>query len=264
MIVSVAGIGLLAYFLTSLTAFAVEGELTRSFRRRRMEKTARSLHEHYIVCGESTVSRHIRQELKTTGRPYVVIGAKECPVPGISDAVFVEGDPTDNETLIKAGVEHARGLFAATGDDNTNLVISLTVKGINHGVRVLAECSDTKNTEKMKQAGADGVVSPGFIGGMRMASEMIRPTVVSFLDVMLRDTGKNLRVEEVALPSSLTGKTRDQLNLSRFPSVLLLAVKSGQDWVYNPPGTHIFKPQDTLVVMATPEARLSLEQDLGS
>ena len=109
----------------------------------------------------------------------------------------------------------------------------------------------------------DGVVSPSFIGAMRMASLMVRPTVVSFLDVMLRDTERNLRVEEVRLNDSWAGKKRDGLDLSPFSSTLLLAVKGAAGWVYNPPGGYAFQPGDTLVVMTTPEEREKLENEFG-
>jgi len=228
-----------------------------------MEKIAGSLREHFIICGDSAVAHHIAHELKATQRPYVVVTREDCTGPHHPDAVGIKGDPTDSETLVKAGLENARGLFAATGDDNINLVVSLTAKGINPSVKVIAECGDIKNTEKIKRAGADDVVSPGFIGGMRMASVMLRPTVVSFLDVMLRESGQNLRVEEVKLPPSLAGKNCGALNLREYPSVLLLAIRSGENWVYNPPADYVCKPQDILVVMTTPEARASLERDLS-
>ena len=84
----------------------------------------------------------------------------------------------------------AKGLFAVSGDDNQNLVISLTAKQLDPNIRVVARCHDLKNMEKMKKAGANSVVSPTFIGGLRMASEMARPAVVSFLDIMMRDKEK--------------------------------------------------------------------------
>ena len=86
----------------------------------------------------------------------------------------------------------------------------------------------------MRKAGADAVVSPSAIGGLRMASEMVRPTVVSFLDTMLRDREKNLRVEELPVPESFVGRPISALNLKRFAHVLLLAVRTGENWIYNP------------------------------
>ena len=159
-----------------------------------------------------------------------------------------------------AGIEKARGLFAVTNDDNQNLVIMLTAKQLNPKVRLVARCNEIKNSEKMRKSGAHAVVSPGYIGGLRMASEMIRPAVVTFLDTMLRDREKCLRVEEVAVPESLVGKALSTLNLKKYPDLLLLAVRANSDWVYNPAEDYVIKSQNTLVFMTTPEERNKLEK----
>lgn len=184
----------------------------------------------------------------------------ENTIESFKNAVFIEGDVTDNVTLLKAGIKQAKGLFLVTGDDNKNLVVTLTAKQLNPDIRVVARCNEIKNSEKMYRAGADAVVSPGYIGGLRMASEMIRPTVVSFLDIMLRDREKNLRVEEVLVPDPFVGKAMSALNLRRYSNTLLLAIKTIEDWIYNPPDNYIIKPESTLVVMTTPEGRNELER----
>ena len=153
----------------------------------------------------------------------------------------------------------AKGLFAATGDDNQNLVISLTAKQINPEIKVVARCSDTRNTAKMRKAGANSIISPDQIGGLRMASEMVRPTVVSFLDVMLRDTEKNLRVEEVSAPDSFNGKSIKSLGLKDHPGILLMAIRRGTDWIYNPPADYSVRLEDILVFMSTSDSRRELE-----
>jgi voltage-gated potassium channel len=257
--IAVSGVGVMAYIFTNITALVVEGQLTESFRRRRMEKIAGNYKDHYIVCGLGRVGCHITNELRATGRPYVAVDANKnnlgASLESFRDEVFIEGDATDSDTLLKAGVEKAAGLFAVAGDDNQNLVVSLTAKQLNPKLRVVARCNDIRNSQKMKKAGADAVVSPCAIGGLRMASEMIRPTVVSFLDIMLRDREKNLRVEELPVPESFVGRPISALNLKRFPHALLLAVKTGDDWVYNPPESYVIDKRNTLVFMTTPEGR---------
>jgi voltage-gated potassium channel len=257
--IAIAGIGVMAYIVTNITALVVEGELTESFRRRRMEKIAGNYRDHYIVCGLGSVGCCIANELHATKRPHVIVDVTkkniDSSLASLHDEVFIEGDATDSDTLLRAGVEKARGLFAVTGDDNQNLVVSLTAKQLNPKLRVVARCNDMRNNEKMKKAGADAVVSPNAIGGLRMASEMVRPTVVSFLDIMLRDTGINLRVEELPVPESFVGKPISALNLKRFCHVLLLAVRAKDDWVYNPSESYIIDPKNTLVFMTTPEGR---------
>jgi voltage-gated potassium channel len=264
--IAISGIGIVAYIVTNLTALIVEGELTRSIRRRKMEKIAGSYRGHYIICGLGRVGCYIANELHATKRPHVLVDIRKNNIEGnleaIADEIFIEGDATDSDTLLKAGIENAAGLFAVTEDDNQNLVVSLTAKQLNPRLRVVARCNDTKNIQRTKRAGADAVVSPTAIGGLRMASEMVRPTAVSFLDIMLRDKEKNLRVEELSVPESFAGQPVSALNLKKFPRSLLLAIKTGQDWVYNPPDNYVIDRNSTLVVMTTPEERDDLARFL--
>ncbi|MBT3363229.1 MAG: potassium channel protein [Chloroflexi bacterium] len=264
--IAIAGISTLFYIITNFTALIIEGELTKSFRRRKMEKIANKSEKHYIVCGIGTTGIHIVKELQATKRPHVLVDTDECLMEEISKQlegeIYIIGDASDNDTLVKAGIEHAKGVFAVTKDDNQNLVIGLSAKQLNPKIKVVSRCRDTKNVEKMKLAGADAVICPHLIGGMRMTSEMVRPTVVSFLDMMLRDTEKNLRVEEVPIPDTFAGKDLMSLNLKKYRNIVLLAMKSGGDWIYNPPENHVIKSNETLVIMTTPEEGHKLEKVL--
>jgi voltage-gated potassium channel len=177
--------------------------------------------------------------------------------------VFLEGDATESSTLVEAGIGQAKGLFAVTTDDNQNLVISLTAKQANPNVRVVARCQDLRNVGKIKKAGADAVVSPTYIGGLRMASEMVRPAVATFLDTMLRDKEKRLRIEEITLAASFGGKTVSTVNLQEYRNTLLMAVKTKGDLVYNPSRDYLIQAGDILILMTTPEERDALEKELG-
>jgi len=267
MFLSFAGIGIMTYIMMSLTAFIVEGELNEAFRRRKMEKRIEKLRDHYIVCGADGVGTHVARELAATERPYVVIDADREKIErflgGDESPAFVVGDATDNETLRRAGIERARGLFAVTGDDNQNMVISLSARQLNPHARVVARCDETRNAEKMQRAGADAAVSPTRIGGMRMASEMLRPAVVSFLDVMLRREDLALRIEEVPVPAPLVGRPLSAIDFARFRTLLLLAVRTGDGWTYNPPRDHVMRAGDVLIFMGSPGERQTLEKELA-
>ena len=266
--IAIAGISALFYIITNFTALIVEGELTKSFRRRKMEKRAGKSEGHYIVCGIGTMGIHVVNELIATKRPHVLVDIDECHmeevVKEMEGEVYIIGDASSDETLLKAGIENAKGLFAVTKDDNQNLVVALSAKQLNPKLRVVARCSDIRNIDKMKLAGANSVICPHYIGGLRMASEMVRPAVVSFLDMMLRDKEKNLRVEDVNIPETFVGKQIAALDLKKYRDVVLLALKSDGDWIYNPADEYIIKPNDTLVVMTTPEEGQKLEKVLGS
>jgi len=267
MFLSFAGIGIMTYIMMSLTAFVVEGQLNEAFRRRKMEKRIEKLREHYIVCGADGVGTHVARELTATARPYVVVDVDREKIErlhgGDDGPPYVVGDATDNETLAQAGIDRAHGIFAVTGDDNLNMVISLSARQLNPKVRVVARCEDARNSEKMRRAGADSAVSPTRIGGLRMASEMLRPAVVTFLDVMLRREDEALRIEELAVPAAMIGRKLAALDLQRFSKLLLLAVRTGQGWTYNPPRDYVMQAGDTLVFMGSPEERKELERLLA-
>jgi voltage-gated potassium channel len=268
MVLAVLGIGTFAYIFTNLTALVVEGELSKSFRRRRMEKMIDNSKDHYIVCGIGRVGFYIVEELRATKRPHIIVDMNKANIESaletFRDGALIEGDATDTSVLLKAGIQRAKGIFAVTGDDNQNLVITLTAKQLRPAIRAVARCNEVRNAERMKKAGADAVISPTYIGGLRMVSEMIRPTAVSFLDAMLRDKELNLRVEEVSIPDSFAGKTVSSLNLKNRSNSLLLAIKTKEGWIYNPKDDCRIERGNTLIVMATPEARGELDAIFSS
>jgi len=264
MFIAFSGIGIAAYLFSNVTAFMVEGRLQEIFWRRKMERVIGKLKQHYIICCVEGVGFYIARELNSTHRPYVIVdhdkARAERVIGNLENELFLEGDPTDSDLLIKAGINKAQGLFAVTGDDNENLVISLTAKTLNSGVKVVAACNDLKNMEKIKKAGADAIVSPSFIGGLRIVSEMIRPTVVSFLDTMMRDQEKNLRIEEISITESFVNKPIKTLSLRKYPNILLLAIKRKEGWIYNPDEDYLLKQDDILIIMTTPEEKFELER----
>jgi voltage-gated potassium channel len=174
--------------------------------------------------------------------------------------VYLGGDASDDELLLSAGIMDAHGLFAVTGDDSRNLMIVFTAKQLNPKVRIVARCHEVRNAEKLRKAGADSVISPDFTGGMRIASSMIRPHVVSFLDEMLRSEHK-LRLEEVPVPERFEPRALETLRL-RSPNYVLLAVRKDGEVVFNPTKEFMLAPGQLVIAMASPLGRQELESAL--
>ena len=264
MALAMTGIGVMTYIFVNVTAFVVEGQLNETFRRKKMEKKVREMSSHHIVCGLAGTGTYILRELHSTGRPHVLVEQDRQRIDDyrseVRDLPVIEGDATDSDTLVRAGIERAQGLFAVTGDDNQNLVISLTARELNPEVRVIARCEVMKNVDRVKKAGADAVVSPTYIGGLRMASEMLRPSVVSFLDIMLHREDLNLRIEEMPVPGRFSGRSIADLDLQSFRHLLLLALKTAGEWLYNPPREHGLREGDILIFMTSPQEREQLER----
>lgn len=262
--VALFGIGLLTYFLTNFAVIFIEGHIKETFKRTKMEKSLTKLKDHYIVCGLGKHSVHLVEELISTKRSFVIIEIDEEVlnkfVSEHPTVFYVQGNASSDVVLKKAGIEKAKGVFAATGDDNLNLVISLSAKRLNPDVRVLSYCFDKNNMDKIDLAGADKVISPNFIGALRMASEMVRPTVTSFLDVMLRDKDKNLRIEEIKISEEHSGKTIGDIKKKEFKDTLILALKEKDSWYYNPKDDIVIGTENTLIVMTSPKDRIKMEK----
>jgi voltage-gated potassium channel len=262
MVIGFLGVANVFYMTSKMTAFIVEGDLNESLRRHRMQRQIEAVSGHYIICGIGRVGTNVLNELVTTGRKSVVIEPQSESLQTMLDAhprqPHLHGDGADDELLIAAGVQRAVGVFAVTGDDNKNLVITLSAKQLNPGVRVVARCHDVRFVDKIRRVGADDIVSPDFTGALRIASSMLRPAVVSFLDEMLR-TDQGLRVEEILLPQGAPERRIGELAPPDTDYVVLAVRREGR-WEFNPAPDSRAKPGSTLIVMTTPAGRAKLER----
>jgi voltage-gated potassium channel len=249
-----SGMSIIFYALTEITTFVIEGEMTGILRRRRMNRHINKLKNHYILCGAGRSGSHVLNELRKTGRSCVVIEKDPAKVKHLlSEHVpVVEGEATEDLVLRSAGIERAAGLVTALPNDKDNLFVVITARGLNPTIRIVSKVDEITAREKFLRSGANTAVSATFIGGMRMASELIRPTTVSFLDTMLYGT-PSLRVEDVTVaPSSKhIGVPLDKCEPLRFSGVVLVSLKddSKAGFQFNPPRDTRLKSSDTLIVI---------------
>ena len=263
-----SGIGTLLYAVSNVTAFFVEGQLRDLIRRRKMEKRIEKLRDHYIVCGSGLVARYLVDERRRTRNPFAPVddaGARlEKLAGGDRETNYVAGDVADDEVLVACGVERARGLLAALESDLDNLFAVITAHRLNPELRIVSLAVAEASIPKLRYAGADGVVSPNFIGSMRMVSEMIRPAAVGFLDVMLKDKHKNWRIEEATLHEGcrLCGRGLGEAMINEKAGVLVLGLRrpGSEDYVYNPPRDTTLEAGDTVVVLGSMDQIAALRQ----
>jgi voltage-gated potassium channel len=260
-ILLIFGILCMAYFTSVMTAFVVEGDLTQTFRRRRMLRTVQHMSDHFVVCGAGNAGLSVLAELVATRRPTVVIEADVIRAQRVEE-LFPEvpvliGDSPADDVLRAAGVERARGVVVCIDDDKDSLVVTVTARQLNPEARIVARATDERGVSRIRHAGADAVIAPSHIGGMRMASEMLRPSVVGFLDKMLRDRERNLRIEEIEVPpgSRYEGKKIGEIDFRAESNLLLLAVHqpNGGEYVYNPVSDHRVLAGSQLIVMGDPD-----------
>lgn len=250
------GVSIGVYAISMLTAFIVEGDLTEEFRRRRMRKAIEAMSGHYIVCGAGQTGIAVLAELLQTRREVVVVEGDEANAIKIEaehpEVPLLRGDFTDDAVLLKAGITRAAGIVLCVDSDKDALVGTVVARQLSPSIRVVARATDERARERLRGAGADGVVSPAMIGGMRLASELVRPTAVNFLDHMLRAHDRSVRIEDITIAkrSAFVGQSLHEIAPRRYANLMLLAVHPSEGAVvYNPPESHRVEAGCTLIVM---------------
>ncbi len=253
-------LGTIAFAITSITAFIVEGELKNILWRRRMDKRIARLKDHYLVCGSDETAQSIIRELLLTRRTFVVIESSPEAIEklaAIGKILILLGDPSDDAVLVRAGIARARGIFLSLPTDEENLFVTISARNLNPKLRIVAKGIEINADKKIAKAGADIVISPSFIGGMRMVSEMVRPAATTFLDMMLRDREKVFRVEEmrVGKGAPLVGKTVEEARLAEKTGALLVALRQAgsADYEFNPHKDRRIRENDVLILIARPD-----------
>lgn len=269
MILLLFGTGSIVFFASTITAFIIEGDLRNVLFANKLKKRMRRMKDHVVVCGAGSTGRNVIEELIKTGVPVIAIDVNETELKDIADKnpnaeyAFIVGDATDDDVIAQVNLPGARGLVAALSSDKDNLYLTVSARQDNPRARIVARCAELSHVEKIRKSGADAVVSPNYIGGLRLVSEMLRPSVVRFLDEMLRDRVAH-RIEEITLGESTTelGTTlRDCRVRERF-GMTVLAVRKNESspWVYNPDAAEKIGPGMTLVVLGSPEQVSQLKE----
>jgi voltage-gated potassium channel len=258
-----SGFAVLTYFFSNLVALFIEGDIRKTFIKRRMEKKIEKLEGHYIICGAGRVGRNIAFELSHTDHDFVVADITEESILPLleqfNDMLYLVGDCTDDDFLKTLGVERAKGIFVVGGNDNTNLVICLTSRQLNPTAKIVSRTKDVLHANKMKSAGADRIVSPNYIGGIRMAAEMLRPAAVSFVDELMR-TEFDQKLEECIVPDYLDGQPLANFPIQDLEQTYILALQKGGKWHYTPNKNQAMEKGQHVVLITTPRERKRLEE----
>lgn len=263
------GAAALVYIVSTITAFVVSGEMTEILEMKRMKKRIAELKNHFIICGGGETGRHVVQELIETEQPYVVVELDPSRVERLQqlgDVFYQLGDASEDEVLERASIGKARGLIAALPSDKDNLLCVITARQMNPSLRIISRCVEPENEMKLRKAGADSVVAPTRIGGLRMASELTRPRAVSFLDTMLRSSSR-IRFEDVQIPTghSLSGKSIAEANFPSIADVNIIATREpgAEEFHYNPHGHMVIRPGMDLVFICNPEEAKKLRDHIN-
>ncbi len=269
MVLILGGIGVMTYIFTSIAELLMAGGMKDAFRRMKMQDKIEKMSGHFIVCGASRPGLSICEELQKTHRDFVLVVLSPEEVTRFMAAGWcaISGDASSTSTLTAAGISRAVGVFCALPGDKDNAFVAITARGLNPGMKIIAvqHDHDPEMQDKLRRAGADIVVNPSHIGGLRMASEMVRPATVQFLDSMMRGQGSGARFEDIPAGERAEGRELGEFKGAARQGALVVAMrKAGQgQYELNPvPGTKLHKG-DVLVALGTPEELTVLKTALS-
>ena len=253
------GIGTMTYIFTSITELLLEGGFKKAFWRFSMQNKLEKLENHYIVCGATRPGLSVCEELSKTSRPFSLVVLTEEEVFRFSPRGWcaVAGDASSSRVLEAAGAKRARGLFCALSNDKDNAFVAITARGLNPGLRIVTvqNENDAEMKDKLIRAGADIVISPSHIGGLRMASEMVRPATVQFLDSMMRGQKAGTRFEDIEAGAGAEGRSLGDFKGAEKKGALVVALKNPGNNTYevNPLPSVKLSKGDMLVAVGTPQ-----------
>lgn len=259
------GAGIIAYSAGSLLQIMVEGQLRRILGRKKLEKQIDKLSGHYIVCGFGRIGTLICREFLAKPIPFVVVEKDPalCEKIGNEGILFVRGDATDDETLMAAGILRAKGLITAVTSDTENVYITLTARGLNPDMFILARSGEEGSEKKLRRAGASKVISPYTIGASRMAQAVLRPSVVDFIEIATAGRNLELQLEEIRVTpdSALADKTLIDSGVRKDLGIIIVGIKqqNGQ-MLFNPAPATSIRGGDVLITLGEPKAIQDLER----
>lgn len=263
-ILVISGVGTVFYALGTGAKLILEGELQDIFGRKKLEKKIKDLKNHYIICGYGRMGRIICKELKEKNIRFVVIekNAENIP-PEKEDLLIFEGDATKDEILKEMGIERAKGLISVLPTDAENLFVVLSARELNPDLFIVARAGEEGSEQKLLRAGADRVVSPYHIGGLRIAHTVLKPAVVDFIEFATKSGNIDLQMEEITVKdrSKLVGLTLDECGIGRDLGIIIVAIKKPTgDMKFNPTFRTTIKAGDTLIALGEASKLKILEE----
>lgn len=245
------GISFLFYALGKINIAIFEEQI---FKRGKMQKEIDKLKDHYIICGHGKMGDFITSELYSKNISFIIIEKDEGHIEHIKDKkyLFIQGDATEDDVLLSAKIDSAKGLVAVLNNDVLNVYATLTARGLNENLKIIARADEDSSRQKLIKAGADKVILPYEIGGFRITQALLKPTVVEYIDGLFSLPDLGLEIEEIRIGenSKLIGKTLANSGLRGKLNVIILSIyRKNGDLIYNPTSDIMIEAGDTLVVI---------------
>tara|TARA_B110000046_G_scaffold185987_1_gene231060 strand:- start:4509 stop:5507 length:999 start_codon:yes stop_codon:yes gene_type:complete len=254
------------YIVSSFTEYIISGQLFKQLKLKKVQKTIEKLEGHTIVCGFGRNGKQAIVKLKNYQKEYVVIERNKNLIEKLDtqEILNVEGDATTDEILIKAGIKRAKNLITALSSDADNLFVVLSARQLNKDCTIISRASKESSYSKLKIAGADNVIMPDKLGGNHMASLVVTPDVIEFVDRLTIEGETTANLEEIAvneLPKMYLNKTILDLDLRKKTGCTVIGFRTpDKDYVINPDASIKLVADTHLIVLGRPEQIMKLRE----
>ncbi|MFZ5951677.1 MAG: potassium channel family protein [Candidatus Rifleibacteriota bacterium] len=250
------GVGFIGYIASSIAQLIFEGKIREIWGQQRMKNKINELKNHYIICGAGKTAHEIIKSLRSNSHnDFVVIDIDREVIVKLQaeDILAIEGDATNDNTLVEAGIERATGLAATLPTDADNVFVSLSAKGLKSDICIVAKAEKIESIAKLRKAGASKVVSPNIIAGARMAAMLHRPSVVDFMEAAIAGDNQAMQMEEFRIQkqSFLDNRALKNAEIRQRSGAIIVAVRRETNTTINPDPNFVFNAHDLLVVLGT-------------
>jgi voltage-gated potassium channel len=263
-------IGTFTYTISVITSYFVSGEYRSRMKEAKVNKEIQNFRDHVIICGFGRVGSMAARQLDAINEKIVVIETSKDKADMINDTTnywSIHGNAARDENLLNAGIERARALIATMPDDADNLYVVLTAHELNPNLTIISRASHSESVKKLRIAGANNVIMPDKVGGAHMASLVVTPDVVDFLDHIRIQGGTDINLEEVsfkALPEDFHFKTLGDLDVRNRFGVNVIGYKTSEgEYIINPGADTKIVPDSKLFVLGNRSQINDLNKALG-
>lgn len=251
------GVGTAGYTFTSIVVALIEGGIKDIWRNRKMDRKIADLSNHYILCGAGETGEVVVEQFINKGYQFVVIENNEDVANQLikRNILTIVGDATEENVLKQANISSAKGLISALSKDVDNVYTVLSARQLNSGLYIISRAIDKSSPSKLKKAGANNTISTNEIGGRRMATLMMRPSVISFLDVITHVGDREYDLEDIVVRKGapISNQTLKELKIPEMIGLIVLAIrKRGKKEIFfNPHSETMIEVGDILMVLGT-------------
>lgn len=261
--------GTFAYTITEITKYVIDGEFRRLLLHIRVDRSINKLKNHTILCGYGRNGKQAYQTLIEHGEQCVIVEKDKAIISDLmenNEVLFVEGDATQDDVLIRAGIKEARALISALPNDADNLFVVLTARVNNPNVKIISRASEDNSDTKLRHAGVNNVIMPDKVGGAHMAQLVVKPDVVEFIDLLTGQSSVDTHIEEIpccVLPESYIGKTIMELNIRKKWGANIVGFKTAEGaYVFNPSPETRIQRDSKLFVLGTSREIADMKNDI--